>query len=179
MGLTNQMFVHVVINGKKQHMDLFGDMKVRYSNMILTNEQSEQVSNNHSLIYWIGNLKRLDLSDWYDLLAIELCYTIKYDPKASNYKRVDNLVKKEYAKTKLQKNNSGRIYSLDEISVASTIDDLDMDMDMKDLLDNDATDILRMRAMGYTQTDIAETLGVTQSYISKIIDKKRKRVLWQ
>lgn len=161
-------------------MDLFGDMKVRYSNMILTNEQSEQVSNNHSLIYWIGNLKRLDLSDWYDLLAIELCYTImKYDPNKgslSNYykMRVDNLVKKEYAKTKLQKNNSGRIYSLDEISVASTIDDLDMDMDMKDLLDNDATDILRMRAMGYTQTDIAETLGVTQSYISKIIDKKRK-----
>ena len=60
--------------------------------MILTKEQQKMVEENHDLIYWYANIKKLNLENWYDLLAIELCgVVLKYNPKKgslSNYYKI-------------------------------------------------------------------------------------------
>lgn len=149
--------------------------------MTLTPEQSAMVEENHSLIYWYANIKHLDLDNWYDLLAIELCYTVmKYDAEKgslSNYYklRADNLVKKEYAKSQLQKNFTLGDLPLEDAICGSETVDLDERIDLEAILEQENTgQILKMRANGYTQAEIADILGVTQSYISKIIDRKRR-----
>ena len=80
--------------------------------MTLTKEQQDIITENHNLIYWYIQLKHLDITEWYDLLALELCYTVaKYNPEKgslSNYykMRADNLVRKEYSKSQLRKNKT-------------------------------------------------------------------------
>lgn len=146
----------------------------------LTSEQSQIVSDNHSLIYWYINLKHLDINEWYDLLAIELCYTVaNYDPEKgslSNYykMRADNLVRKEYSKTQLQKNFNNGLVSLDENTGGYIENDLEELIKIQELLDSDYGEILRLKSEGYSQLEIAEKFGVTQSYISKIIERKRR-----
>lgn len=150
--------------------------------MTLTKEQQDLVADNHNLIYWYIQMKRLDVSEWYDLLAIELCYTVaKFNPEKgslSNYfkMRCDNLVKKEYSKTQLKKNKGLEPLCYNDELYNSGYDDSGMVLkaDIQSLFDGENGEILRLRAEGYTQSEIAEKLGVTQSYISKIIEKKRR-----
>lgn len=147
--------------------------------MRLTAEQEDIVSKNHNLIYWFINFRHLDPNEWYDLLAIELCYTvIKYNPEKgslSNYFRIrsENLLKKEYLKTQLKKNKGLAPLLYNDEIFSEGYDDIG-DMDIKNLFNGDFGSILKMKAEGYTQSEIAEKYGVTQSYISKIIEKKRK-----
>lgn len=153
--------------------------------MTLTKEQQDCVADNHNLIYWYINLKHLDMNEWYDLLAIELCYSVvKYNSEKgslSNYfkMRADNLVRKEYSKSQLKKNKTeppleffDAVY--DSHYQDNNFDDMVLHCELGTLFAGENGEIFRMRADGYTQAEIAEKLGVTQSYISKIIDKKRK-----
>lgn len=146
--------------------------------MELTREQQEIVELNHSLIYWYINFKQLDLSEWYDLLAIELCLTVMmYDETkgtlSTYYKRrCDNKLNKEYAKRKLKKNTNNGIYPLEEFKHHSS-DAKDYDMiELQELFEGEEGEIIRLKSLGYTQTEIAEHMGVNQSYISRIIRKK-------
>jgi len=149
--------------------------------MKLTAEQQDIVAENHNLIYWYINRRGLKTTDWYDLLAIELCYAvIKYNKDRgsfSNYfkMRADNLIRKEYSKTQLKKNKRITPSQLDnETCLCGTQSDMNIIMEVNDLFNGENGDIIKMRAEGYTQSEIADIVGVTQSYISKIIDKKRK-----
>lgn len=149
--------------------------------MTLTKEQQDCVADNHNLIYWYINLKHLDTNEWYDLLAIELCYSVvKYNSEKgslSNYfkMRADNLVRKEYSKSQLKKNKTAPpLEFFDDIYDSHCQDDMILRCELETLFAGENGDIFRMRADGYTQVEIAAHLGVTQSYISKIIDKKRK-----
>lgn len=149
--------------------------------MRLTKEQQDCVADNHNLIYWYINLKNLDMNEWYDLLAIELCCSVvKYNSEKgslSNYfkMRADNLVRKEYSKSQLKKNKTAPpLEFFDAVYESHCQDDMVLRCELDTLFTGDNGEIFRMRADGYTQVEIAAHLGVTQSYISKIIDKKRK-----
>ena len=148
--------------------------------MRLTKEQSKQVEENHNLIYWYANLRDLNLNDWYDLLAIELCFTVhKYQKEKgslSNYfkLRADNLLKKEYAKTKLQKHNHGGLVSLEKANEIPSFDNIDEYIKVQELMDGDATGILRLKSEGYNQEEIAKSMGLTQSYVSKLLRKMKE-----
>lgn len=147
--------------------------------MKLTDEQSKMVEENHNLIYWYIHLKGLNLDEWYDQLAIELCITCqKYDEtkgSISNYYklRCDNLVKKQYARTKLQKNANNGISSIETRFDLVSDYNLEDEVILKTFMEGEFKDILRLREKGYTQEEIAKTLGVTQSYISKILRRLR------
>lgn len=51
----------------------------------LTEEQRLLVENNHNLIYYYANRNRLDLEEYYDVLAIGLCKAAKYYNESSGY----------------------------------------------------------------------------------------------
>lgn len=126
-------------------------------------------------------MKKLDIEEYYDLLAIELCRTvysyIEEKGSLSNYfkMRADNLVNKEYAKTQLQKRlNNGHVPLTEVYDYISNGDDIAECVELDDFITEDKSDILRMKLDGYTQSEIAGALGLTQSYVSRVLSKKRK-----
>lgn len=151
--------------------------------MKLTEQQSKTVEDNHKLIYWYIHMKHLDLEEWYGLLAIELCTAvIKHDPErgslATYFKlRADGLTYKEYRKTKSAKRSGVTVQYMDEIikyDVTNTIEDEYL---LEELMDTHNGRILELKAQGYNQIEIGELVGVSQSYVSKVI-KKLKEVYY-
>lgn len=147
--------------------------------MKLTPEQAQIVTDNHDLIYWYANMKHLDLDEWYDLLAITLCQAVlKHDSNRSTLStyfkiRADGVVNKEYRKTQTQKRFGKDIPFVENVHDDISLDDIDVAIKYRDLIDNDKTGILRLKLQGYTQKEIAEMIGVNQSYIS--LELKRLR----
>lgn len=147
--------------------------------MKLTEEQSEMVAKNHSLIYWYAHSSGLNLADWYDLLAIELCYTVmKYDPSKGSignyYKlRADGLVYKEYRKSQTQKRLTQEVAFIDNYHNIPDGSDIRLERELLELLEGENGEILKLKMSGYTQTEIARLLGVSQSYVSNALKKMR------
>lgn len=154
----------------------------------LTEEQSKLVEDNHSLIYWYINLKGLNQDEWYDLLAIELCKAVQKHNKdksgiANYFKlRADFLVRREYFKNKVQKRSNNGMYDIEELFADDTElvklsydynEDIMENILLKDLTSGEFGDIIKLKWEGYTQGEIAEMLGVSQSYISKALKKVR------
>lgn len=147
--------------------------------MKLTQEQSDLVEKNHNLIYWYAHTSGLNLSDWYDLLAIELCYTVmKYDASKGSlgnyYKlRADGLVYKEYRKSQAQKRLTQEVAFIDNYHNVPDGGDLRMERELMEMLEGENGDILKLKMSGYTQTEIAKLLGVSQSFVSNALKKMR------
>lgn len=140
--------------------------------MKLTEEQAEVVEKNHSLIYWYAKLTHLNLDEWYDLLAIELCYSVmQYDPAkgalSSFFKlKADGMVYKEWRKSQTQKRCHGETEYYD--SVISGEDSLETSFfeHYGTITGSEDEKIIKLRYDGYTQQEIADMLNVSQSYIS-------------
>lgn len=147
--------------------------------MKLTEEQKIIVAENHNLIYWIINSKHLELSEYYDILAIELCYAVaKYDPirgsLANYYKlRCDGILYKEYRKSQAQKRIHTSVTLIDNVHTVNN-DDLQRMAELSEWMSGDDGIILQMKSEGYNQSEIANHLGVSQSYVSKILKRLKK-----
>lgn len=144
--------------------------------MVLTEEQSRQVAENEKLIYWYINHKGLELSEWYGLLAIELCKTIvKYDSSQgslANYFKIrcDGVVAKEFRKSKAKKRLHFPVEYADDMMGECA------DIKLVELLSwvkGEESDILNLKLQGYSQKEIANMIGVSQSYVSRILGELR------
>jgi len=152
--------------------------------MQLTPEQADIVTENHNLIYWYIGKHNLSLEEYYDLLAIELCYTVaNHDPSkgslSNHFKlRADWCLSREHKKSQTQKRMHTSIRLTDNIDL---VDDIDVQnlIEINDWLDGDGDDytILKMKSKGYNQTEIAHKMGLSQSYISKILKRLKKEWL--
>lgn len=148
--------------------------------MKLTAEQQKIVADNHNLIYWYINMKRLDFEEWYDLLAIELCKTVMHhDPSKSVLStyfkiRADGLVYKEYTKQQTLKRAHENVAFIDNMHGTPDTDDLTDNFEIKEWMTAQDSEILRLRYFGHTQPEIARMLDVSQSYVSKTLKKLRK-----
>jgi RNA polymerase sigma factor (sigma-70 family) len=133
------------------------------------------VADNHNLIYWIVKIKHLNVEDWYDLLSIELCMAVqKFNPTKgtlANYynMRCNSLIARELAKEGLQKNANNGIVGLCEIDECTNPEEIEDYIRLKELFGNENAEIFNLKLQGYTQGEIAEKLGVTQSNISKTL----------
>lgn len=147
--------------------------------MKLTEQQRLAVEENHNLIYWVAHSKGLNLEEWYGLLALELCMTIQgYDDEKgslSNYYKIrcDNLVMKEYKKANRQKRVHNGIFQIE--SEYPVTDDLDYNINLSELMESEHADVIKLKMDGYTQNEIAKILGISQSKVSKIMKRVRKR----
>lgn len=147
----------------------------------LTPEQAQIVADNHNLIYWYCNMKKLDVNTYYDLLAIELCNTVmKYDPEkgtlANYFKiRADGMIAKEYQKSQAQKRAHKDIRYIENLyGVDNIYTNYKLRETYETLLGLDEYGIIKLRLLGYTQNEIAEMLNLSQSFISKELKRIRK-----
>ena len=145
--------------------------------MELTKEEQNIVEDNHNLIFGVANKYRLDLEEWYGLLAIELCNTVhKYKPNKGSlstyyYIRVKGLMSKEYHKTKASKRDHKKGGYIEGSHGDSF--DLDKETELKLWIEQQDNEILNLKYEGYNQNEIAEILGITQSNVSRTLKKLR------
>lgn len=150
-------------------------------NTKLTAEQSRLVEENHNLIYGVINTFGLDIEEYYDLMALELCYTVmKYDSSRGAlssyyYLRCKSLIKKEHKKKSFQKNANNGISSLEKHFNIAGDNNIDEYVSTVDMFDGEYGEYIKLKSDGYNQQEIADLLGVTQSYVSKILRKEREK----
>ena len=172
--------------------------------MRLTQEQSERVTENHNLIYYMIHKFHLDIEEYYDILAIGLCKAcLSWDiskGKLSTYACtiMYNEIR-QYLRTVHNSKNKCLHYAL---SLDAKLSDFGNDPEFEDLnylgsMSNGHSDLLdelvlfdfsklserekqivKYRYMGYNQDKIGKLLGVSQSYVarvSKAIQNKLER----
>lgn len=145
--------------------------------MKLNDAQRKMVEDNHNLIYWYISRHNLDINEYYDLLAIELCHTaMKHDESRGSFAnyfklRVDGRIRNEYRDTQAQKRLHTKVALLDNLhTIVDDCDLLDV-IELTDLIDGENGDIVRLKIEGYSQSEIADILGTNQSRVSKILKK--------
>ena len=154
----------------------------------LTDKERQMVEDNEKLIYWYANKKNLDLDEWYGLLAIELCKTVrKYNPDRGSLSTYFKLRADIMVYRKMQeKYRSGELYDYEidesqhEDESVEVFDKVDSDIALEDLLESLETDrdriIIRMKLDSYTQKEIAEETGLTQQGVGWVLRKVRERL---
>lgn len=148
--------------------------------MKLNAEQRQSVEDNHKLIYWFASLKGLDVEEWYGLLAIELCDTVRtYDSNKgslSNYYKLkaERMMINEFAKQGRMKRTHNGIYELNDVNHPHDTTDMDGDIKLKDFIGADDTGILELKMMGFTQSEIADKIGVSQASVSRTLNKMKE-----
>lgn len=148
--------------------------------MELTTEEKEIIAKNHNLIYGVASKYKLDLEEWYGLLAIELCKTVeKHDPAKSKlstyyYIRVQGLISKEYRKKKAAKRDHQNIVLIENCYSDVGNSDFDKVTEIKLWIESQNNDVLNLKYQGYKQNEIAEILGITQSNVSRTLKKLRQ-----
>ena len=154
--------------------------------MRLTEKQRETVEKNHNLIWDFINKNKLEDAEYYDFFAIVLCEAVMtHNPKKGRLSThwwhcATNAYRNHLRDSgkKLKKNDHNGIMSLDEVE--ETLEgNPDMYFDNIEFLlsqcKNEFTEkILKLMYCGYNQTEIANKLGVTQSYISLLLAEYKK-----
>lgn len=168
--------------------------------MKLSGKESEFVEDNHNLIYGYAHLRDISIEEHYGLLAIELCRAAKtYSEDRGSfsnyyYTLCDNALIKEYYKTIRQKRDGGDILSLDYEYTGGgcgtyTTDAMEvfgvkepMELEevveynrlLEELLNSEYGGLIKLRLEGYTQMDISEITGHSQSKVSNDLARLRE-----
>ena len=163
----------------------------------MTKEQEQLVTDNHNLIYYIINNKYgLSTEEYYDVCAIGLCkaaitYDSSKDVKFATYAGVciENEIKIE-----LRKQKKYSVYSLDR-TFSSTLDgtgeiafvenlttglsayDEILPYQLDEILNAREYKLVALILEGYTQTEIGNIIGISQSMISRMLSKIKQKLL--
>ena len=147
--------------------------------MRLTEEQKKIVEENHNLIYWYINKNKLDVNDYYDLLAIELCNTaMKHNAERGSFAnyfnlRADGMMYKEYRKANAHKRKHVEVdFDVDYYNTMGDIDITD-GLALEELMSGEYGEVLLLKSKGYTQVEIADILNTNQSKVSKILKRAK------
>ena len=147
--------------------------------MKLTDEQRQIVTDNHNLIFWYLHKMNLALDEWYSLLAIELCHAVmKHDPEkgllSTYFKlRCDWVVAKELRKAKALKRTTEKITFIENIHSIEDPHNVHKYVELQELLKGPHGKLLNMKYEGYSQTEMAKELGVSQTTVSKMLKQLR------
>lgn len=163
----------------------------------MTQEQRKLVEKNHNLIYYTLHKYKLNEEEYYDILAIGLCKAaIAFDPERSKFStfavnvmyneflqhdRNENAQKRKENKNTLSLNytmidpkNQGRKCEFWELLTDGREPFMDViHMNIPDILTRQELLVCKLSYDDYNQTQIAEKLGVTQSYVSRLLKSAR------
>jgi RNA polymerase sigma factor (sigma-70 family) len=137
------------------------------------------IEDNHNLIYWFINKYKLSESEYYGLLAIELCEAvIHYDESKGSLANYFHLVcngriYKEYRKSQAQK-RTHLTETLESNFTVPIYDDYSAFKLIEDIIEDPNYLIFMLKSTGYSQCEIAKKLNISQSFVSKIIFKFMK-----
>ena len=162
----------------------------------MTEEQKKLVEDNHNLIYFMIHKYNLDIEEYYDIFALSLCkaainYDINRGTTFSTY--AISVMKSDFLlnirRGKAQR-RSGSCVSIDEVVYDNNSDG--SSITLEDMLTNglDAFDesisldftklsdrtrrMLWLSYIGYTQNEIADIFGVSQTQVSRDLKKARR-----
>lgn len=166
----------------------------------MTQEQRKLVEKNHNLIYHTLHKYKLNEEEYYDILAIGLCKAaIKFDPERSKFStfavkvmyneflihdRDENANKRKANKNTLSLNhrikdpkNESRTCEFGDLLTDGREPFMDViHMHLPDILTNQELLVCKLSYDDYNQTQIAEKLGVTQSYVSRLLKRARTKL---
>ena len=164
--------------------------------MRLTDEQRRLAEDNHNLIYRYMHSKKLDIDEWYDILAVGFCKAVAtYDPKKGYslstyaYRCMDNSYKHElrmrFAGSRVPESLiistetpvASPIADLSEITTVlgmlSSIDDVEGEAVLNDLVDQFYTictetekKVFSKLLVGDKMKDIVESVGCSHTTVS-------------
>lgn len=143
--------------------------------MRLTLEQQKLVEENHNLIYWYIHMRHLDINEYYDVMAIELCNSaLKYNPERGSFSnffklRADWVMQKEYRSNQSQKRQHKRGEFHDNLKDMTYEHDMVDSIRLQELMEGEYGEIVKLRYEGYSQQEIAEMIGTNQSKVSKML----------
>jgi RNA polymerase sigma factor (sigma-70 family) len=158
----------------------------------MTTDQRELAEQNHNLIYHVLNRYGWPIDEYYDVAAIALCEAaIRYDPdygvKFSTYacQTIKGKLLQELRKQRPVISLDEPITEDESITIGDTIP---YHQDMKEgyldflarftKLTKPQADIIKLKAAGYSQADIARFFGVSEQYVSYIVKTIRRRLRW-
>lgn len=169
----------------------------------LTSVQQKLVEDNHNLIYGVAHKNKINLDEYYDVLAIGLCKaamqydeskgqfsTFAYQTMLSEYLGVlrHNKIKSAVPENMIVSMNV-KIDNESEtpISLVDTIpscDDTETSITLKDYLEflyskldrQQDKDIFMLLAGGMSQTEIAESFGVSRQRVGQMLNRIRKKL---
>ena len=172
--------------------------------MKLNECQRQLVEKNHNLIYGFAWKNKLDLDEWYDVLALALCRTaLFFDATRGEFSTIFYLTANRFVLQIYHKQNAAKrvpmsvCQSLDDIIVEKdngsvlTISDTVMDFDsnfdeyleiqdvLNRVLDNLSDrnrDIFNAVLDGDTQKEIAKRFGIAQSTVARIVKSVRNTI---
>lgn len=146
------------------------------------------------MIYGFAHSRKLDLEEYYGLLAIKLCEVVmRWDKSKSKlstlyYISADRMIWNEYRRENARKRDSGPMLSLDYLytsndgkvklidfigneNIGEQLDDEVVESVIEEqLLSGQYREIIKLRLEGYTQGEISEILNMSQSNISRILN---------
>ena len=166
--------------------------------MKLTEEQQQQVTDNHNLIYAYAHKANLDLDEYYGELAVLLCEAVyRHEPDRGNlstlyYFMCRNRMWRKHRDSKRLKRGGGVFdYSLNweidcgdgtYIDIQDTIEDENVNVEdeiwekdiMEKMLAHEDGHIVELRSRGYSQGEIAEITNQSQANVSRKLIRLRK-----
>lgn len=170
----------------------------------LTSTQQKMVEDNHKLIYGAAHKYKINLDEYYDVLAIGLCKAaMAFDETKGQFSTFAYITMlNEYNGVLRHNKTSGiipvqnivsmntRMVSDDGNSVVEFGDMFPDDVDIeKDTVETDyilflcnkichpqEQEVIRLLADGFTQSEIAEKVGVSRQRIGQLMNKIRARL---
>lgn len=167
---------------------------------MLDEQQKKLVEKNHKLIYYTLKKYKLNPEEYYDILAIGLCKAaMNFDHKKSKFStfatkvmyneflrhdRDENANKRKVNKNTLSLNyimrdpkNQDRKCEFWELLTDGREPFMDViHMHLPDILTKQELLVCRLSYDGYSQTQIGEKLGISQSYASRLLKNARTKL---
>lgn len=165
----------------------------------LTEEQKKFAEENHNLIYSFLMNKKLNFEEYYDIVAIGFCKAVKaYEPSRGPfstyaYSCMMNEVKMHWRKTEQRSQKYGvvlislnePIIGIEDLTVKDTLPHpesvesllkYERYLEIINSLPPPMDEVVNLSIQGYSQSEIAQKMGYSQSYVSRLLTKAYQRI---
>jgi RNA polymerase sporulation-specific sigma factor len=161
----------------------------------MTKEQEQLVTDNHNLIYFFLN-KWGKTIEYYDICAIGLCKAaITYDSSKSvkfatyaevcieNEIKIESRKQKKYSVYSLDRtfsstlDGTGEIAFVENLTTGLSAYDEILPYQLDEILNAQEYKLVALILEGYTQTEIGNIIGISQSMISRMLSKIKQKLL--
>lgn len=166
----------------------------------LTDDQRRFATENHNLIYKFLAIRNLSVDEFYDIVAIAYVKAVaSFDPEKASFSTyafyvMENEIKHEHRK-QIAKSRIGQFSTLSLDSALQNTDGDEFDfysltsdktwehwedaietMIVVNSLSDKEKKMIQLKLLGKDQTEIGEELGLSQSYISRLLRKIKQNI---
>lgn len=151
----------------------------------MTEQQKKLVEENEKLIYSFAHMYKLNVDDWYGILAIVLCNaSFIYDDSKGKFSTLfyclarQRFLNEIQTNSRFKRNHGQRVpfYEADVMCTDRRFEERELLQSYKEVLTEEEFGIIMLKYEGYTQSEIAIMMNTTQSNISSKLIKIREKI---